>query len=110
MMKSGTAPEFEENCQFIARTLRKKYGAKVVRILLAGSQAKGFFETANDWDVIVILSDERTRPGPMRMDEKFTALDGRPVEYFRMSEEDYQRYKEIGNRLICETDALSIEL
>lgn len=101
--------DFNKNCEFIARSLREKYGSDVIRILLAGSRAKGFAKTDSDWDVIVILHSEKSgKQIPMRMDDKFNSIDGNEVEYFRMSEADFQKFKDDGNALICDADTTGI--
>lgn len=99
--------DFERNCAFIGKRLREEYGSRVLKILLAGSRAKRTARDDSDWDVVLVLDNEPSgKVGPLRFDEKFYALDGNLVEYFRMSEADFQRFKQEGNQLICEANAI----
>ena len=103
--------DFGRNCAFIGKRLREVYGTRVLRILLAGSRAKRTAKSNSDWDVILVLEEEPSRKvGPLRLDDKFPALDGNLVEYFRMSEADFQLFKQEGSPLICEADAIRILL
>jgi hypothetical protein len=38
------------------------------------------------------------------------ALDGNLVEYFRMNDVDFRKYKQAGNQLICDADELGVFL
>jgi predicted nucleotidyltransferase len=103
--------DFNENWEFIAQSLREKYGSDIIRILLAGSRAKGMAKAGSDWDVILILHNEKSgKPFPIRMDDKFKSLDGNEVEYYRMNEADFQRFKQAGNELICDADRVGFLL
>lgn len=98
--------ELEINCRYIRSVIDKKYGDRVIFAMLAGSRAKRSSRPNSDWDVVVVLRDEPSREvGPIRLDDKFKALDGNEVEYFRMCKYDFDRLLEEGNKLVCEASA-----
>ena len=89
---------------WIRRQLKERYGTPLLRLILAGSRAKGTNQSDSDWDVIAVI--EGFRPiwpaGPIRMKPKIRAPDGNEVEVFELNPEDLRHPSAEANCLIRE--------
>jgi predicted nucleotidyltransferase len=96
----------------IRRALRERYGSPLLRLILAGSRAKGTNRPNSDWDVIAVIEDFRSiwPIGPIRSNDKIHAPDGNVVEVFEVSPADLCHPDAPTNCLIREALAHNIDV
>ena len=72
---------------WIRRALQERYGSPLLRLILAGSRAKGTNRPNSDWDVIAVLEGFNSiwPIGPVRFNDKIHAPDDNEVGVFEVS-------------------------
>jgi hypothetical protein len=99
---------------WIRRVLLERYGKPILRLIFAGSRAKGTNQPNSDWDVIAVIEGFRSiwPAGPIRMfrGPKIRAPDGNEVDVLEVNPTDLCHPDAQTNRLIREALALNIDL
>jgi predicted nucleotidyltransferase len=97
---------------WIRRALQERYGRPLLRLILAGSRAKGTNRPNSDWDVIAVIEGFRSiwPEGPMRRNDKIHAPDGNEVEVFEVNPADLSHPDALTNPLIRDALAHNIDL
>lgn len=102
----------EHTRAWIRAALKERYGDGLVRLILAGSRAKGTNLAGSDWDVLAVIAGYRSiwPVGPLRMNDKLIAPDGNLVEAYEMNPDDLHHPRVQGNALIHEALALDTDV
>jgi predicted nucleotidyltransferase len=113
MMSGINMDEDKQNVRaWIRRALQERHGSRLLRLILAGSRAKGTNRLSSDWDVIAVIEGFNSiwPIGPMRGMNKIHAPDGNEVEVFEVSPADLSHPDALINCLIREALAHNVDV
>jgi predicted nucleotidyltransferase len=112
MMRSIDEEDEQSVRAWIRRALQERYGSRLLRLILAGSRAKGTNRPNSDWDVIAVVEGFNSiwPIGPVRLNDKIHAPDDNEVEVFEVSPADLSHPDALTNCLIREALAHNIDV
>jgi predicted nucleotidyltransferase len=109
----------EEIRAWIRAQLEERYGQKLpnnrlIRLILAGSRAKGTSRADSDWDVLAVLEGYKSvwanGVGPLRRYDKLETPDANLVETFELNPDDLKHPQAAENQLISEAILWGVSL